>query len=183
MASKKRKAKKTTSRRRKVGAMKVSKQMETAVKFGSLIAGFAFADKINPQIDKLTGGKLDDKIIAAGGALGGGYYLFMHKGKKNILLTGISGVLAGASIKRGMQSFGIGTALLSGYGKVPVIGRRVAGYHSVPVIGQRSVNGGYDVPGQVGAYRVNPKPFSAPVMSGVESGSGITNTGGGSLMS
>lgn len=176
--ARRKKAKKRTSRRRRVGAMSFNPN-SPLVKYGSLLLGFVLANKINPAIDKITGGKIDDKIIAGVSTLGGGYYLFMHKGKKNLIVTAAAGVAAGAGIKRGMAAFGIGS-LLGGYGKVPVLGnRRVAGYHGVPVLGNR-VNG-YDAGQMVGAYRSNPKPFPNS-MAGVDTGSGVTNTGGGGCM-
>lgn len=167
----KRKKSRKTSRRRRVGAMSFNAN-SPLVKFGSIAVGFLASDKINAMIDKVTGGKLDPKLVALLQAGGGAYYSFMHKGKKNLPLAVVSGVLTGAGAKRAMSSFGIGK-LLAGYGDVPVIGKRVAGYQEVPVIG----NGGY-----VTGYDTAKVPVMAGVSAG-DSGSGITNSGGGGYMS
>lgn len=170
MARRRRKSHRT-SRRRRIGAMKFDAN-NPLVKYGSIAAGFFFADKINPLIDKVTG-TLDPKIVGAAQAGLGSYYIFMHKGKKSLPITLVAGVVAGSGIKRAMTAFGIGR-LLAGYGSVPVIGRTMAGYKNVPVIGAGTAGNGY-----IAAFNV-PKPMN--VMGNNGSGSGITNSGGGSMM-
>lgn len=171
--------KKTTKRRHKVGALSFNAN-SPLVKYGSLALGFVLANKINPKIDELTKGKVDDKVLAGASVGLGGYYLFLHKGKKNLPLAIAAGVVAGAGVKRGMDSLKVGG--VGGYGQVPVLGsrRRVGGYQSVPVLGNTSSMNGYGPEGSIGAYMVNPKPQN--VMAGVDGGSGITNSGGGGCM-
>lgn len=158
----KRKKSRKTSRRRRVGAMSFNAN-SPLVKFGSMALGFIASDKINAMIDKATGGKIDPKLIALVQAGGGAYYSFMHKGKKNLPLAIISGVMTGAGAKRAMSSFGIGK-LLAGYGDVNVLGstKRLAGYQEVPAI---AGNHGYST-------------AKMPIMAGCDvdnaSGSGIT---------
>lgn len=172
MAKKRKKT--ATRRRRRVGAMALNAN-STLMKFAPVIAGFFFADKINPMIDKLTGGKLDPKLVGVGQA-GLGALLVFGKGKKSMLKTLGGGLLLGTGAKRLTQSLGVGR--IGGYSNVPVLGNRVNGYHSVPVLGNRSV-GAYTPNSSVGAYNANPKPFM--VMSGVGdnggSGSGLTSSG------
>jgi len=172
MAKKRKKT--ATRRRRRVGAMALNAN-STLMKFAPVIAGFLFADKINPMIDKLTGGKIDSKLIGAG-QTGLGALLVFGKGKKSMLKTLGGGLLLGTGAKRLTQSFGIGR--IGGYGNIPVLGNRVNGYHSVPVLGNRAV-GAYTPNSSVGAYNANPKPFN--VMAGVDttkgSGSGLSASG------
>ncbi len=139
--AKRRKSRKT-SRRRRVGAMAMTAS-NPLVKYGSIAAGFLLAAKINPLIDKAAG-TLDPKIVA-GGQVGIGVAYMLTKGKKTMPLTVVTGILAGAGLKRAMTAFGI--AGMGGYGAVPVIGRpakMLGGYQNVPVIG-----GGYKTPGQL----------------------------------
>lgn len=138
--AKRRKSRKT-SRRRRVGAMAMTAS-NPLVKYGSVAAGFLLAAKINPLIDKAAG-TLDPKIVA-GGQIGIGVAYMLTKGKKTMPLTVVTGILAGAGLKRAMTAFGI--AGIGGYGAVPVIGqsKRLMGYQNVPVIG-----GGYKTPGQL----------------------------------
>ena len=132
--------KKKTSHSRKgkrMGGMKLTAE-NPIVKFGSIAAGYFFADKINAGIDKLTGDKIDGKIVA-GVQTAGGAYLVFKKGKKNIIVTAAAGVLAGAGIKRAMSEFGL--AGLHGYQSVPA----VAGYQSIPAVAGTGVKRiGYD---------------------------------------
>lgn len=183
MAKRKAKAKKKTSSRRSVGAMSFNPN-SLLVKLGSVAVGFLAADKINEGIDKIikpNPAKADQGKLVAAGQIGiGGYYNFMHKGKKNLLLAAGTGILAGAGLKRLKDELDTPSAV-AGYGQVPVIGRRrIAGYQGVPVLGYRTSVNGYDTPGILGGYNVNPKPVN--VMGAVDGGSGLTNSAGGSMM-
>lgn len=158
--AKRRKAKKT-SRRRRVGAINANNPL---VKYGSIAAGYFLGDKINDAIEKATGDKVDGKIIAAAEA-GLGLFLMFKKGKKKPALQIVAGVLAGAGIKKGLQEFGV----INGFSDVPVI----SGYRQVPAL-----NGYNPTPGaMLGGYKV-PNTYQA-VMGGINedaSGSGINPT-------
>lgn len=138
MARKKRKAKKTSRRRRSVGALALNAS-SPLVKYGSIAAGYLLADKINTPIDTAVGSKIDSKIIAAGQVGLGALLVFKKGGKPSLVKTVLGGVMLGAGAKRGMASFGIGG--LGGYQSVPAI----AGYQNVPAVGsartRRLVNG------------------------------------------
>lgn len=156
------KRKKTSGSRRKMGAMALT-TTNPIVQYAPIVLGYVLAPKINPMIDKLTGDKIDQKIV---GVLQGGLgaMLTFKKGGKTsgAMAIGqkvVGGVLLGSGARRLMTSFGIGS--VGPYGAVPVI----AGYGKVPVIGNAKVNrvAGYNPHGTVGSYRV-------PVMAGVGSG-------------
>lgn len=107
------------------------------VQIGALAVGYFLGDTINGPIQSLTGGKIDPKITGIA-ETGIGAMLILSK-KKTMTKTLIGGVLAGAGLKQSLKSFGV----ISGYGSVPVIGRRmVAGYGNVPVIGEIGYNPG-----------------------------------------
>lgn len=167
-----RKKSKKTSRRRRIGAMSFNAN-SPLVKFGSMAAGYFFGDKINALVSKVTGDKIDGKIVGIAQAGLGAYYLFMKKGSKNLPLSIAAGVVAGAGIKKTMASFGIGK-LLSGYGDVPVLGRRrITGYQQVPVIGSPANNG------YVAGYDTAKVPVMAGVNAGAaDNGSGVNNQSG-----
>jgi len=140
------KRKKKGSRRRigSTGALSANKPI---VKFGSLAAGFMLSDKIQEQIEKIipqasSTGDMDSKLINGVLTAAGLYYLFMYKGKKNLPLTAVAGLAAGAGGKGLLSDFGI----LSGFSQVPVIGN----YRNVPVVS------GYRVP--------------SPMLNGIGSG-------------
>jgi hypothetical protein len=141
------------------------------VKYGSIVAGYLLADKINPQIDTLTGGKVDTKIVAAGEA-GIGAFLTFGPGKKSVVKTAAGGFLLGLGIKRGMTAFGIGNAL-GGYGQIPVIG----GYGQIPVIGNVRRMGAYAPNSSIGVYSPN---GSLGSQMNVMNGIGSANDGNGS---
>lgn len=158
-------------RRRRVGAMALS-ATSPLMKWGSVALGYFIGPKINEQITKLVGDKVDAKIVGAAEA-GIGFLLAMKKGRKGMLQTVGGGVLLGAGLKQLMTSFGVGA--IGPYGRVPVIG---GAYGNVPVIGQRgytpnhSMNG-YTPSGTLGR--------GGKVMSGVNtSGSGYTTDNPGS---
>lgn len=169
MAKKKRKSGKPAARR--VGAAKLNAN-NPIIKIGSIAAGFFFGDKINEQIDKVAGDKIDSKIIAAGQVGLGGLYL-LKKGKKNVLLTAASGVMAGAGIKRAMNAFGIGSGAVSGYQGVNVVN----GYQNVRAVGYKRMgaylpgNGGMSMNGYSTAQGRNVKV----------GGTGLTNSGSGMM--
>jgi len=168
----KRKKSKSKTRRRRVGAMAMT-ATNPIVKYGSIAAGYLLAGKINPLIDKATG-TLDQKIVA-GGQVGVGVAYMITKGKKTMPLTVITGIIAGAGLKRAMTAFGI--AGIGGYGAVPVIGagvKRINGYQNVPVIG-----GGYKTPGQLnGGYTTASQKIMGTV--GYTNASGLNSSSLGS---
>lgn len=161
MAKKRKKARKTTRRRRIGGVMNPNGPI---VKFGSIGAGYFLGDKINDAVDKATGGKVDGKIVAGVMAAAGAYLAF-GKGKKTVAKQVAGGVLLGAGVKKGLKEFGV----LNGFDSVPVL----AGYKSVPVLNgystQRTAMNGFNVPA----------PLHRSVMGSVAaeaSGSGINDT-------
>lgn len=140
----KRKKNKATRRRRRIGALALNPSSQI-VQIASLAGGFFLADKINPMIDKVADPTKVDQKLVAGAQVGlGAAYLYLKKGKKNIILTVASGLFAGAGVKRAMTAFGIGDIAINGYQRVP----SVNGYQNVPAVGRRR---------QVGAY--NPAPL------------------------
>lgn len=138
-------------RRRRIGAARLNAG-SNLVKLGFVGAGYFLGDKINPLIDKVTAGKVSDKIVGAGQTGLGG--LLLLKGRSSMIKTAAGGLLAGSGLKRALRAFGVlapalPSAAVSGYGMVPVIG----GYGQVPVIGAYTPNvslGSYRVPGRVG---------------------------------
>ena len=175
------KKKKTTHRRRRVGAMALNPS-STTMKLITAAAGFLMATPVNAAIDKVTGTSIDQKLVA-GGQVGLGAWYLMGKGKKNMLLTIASGVVAGAGLKRGMKAFGIGR--LGGYGRVPTIGgnQRLMGYGQVDVLNGFSVPGtlnGYETPGIVGR-NMNKRRIMGSFGDDA-SGSGLLHDHGTSMM-
>lgn len=152
--AKKRHSKKGRRGRRRIGAARLNAS-SPLVKVAAVAAGYFLGDKINPLIDKVTAGKVSDKIVGVGQTGLGG--LLLMKGRSSMIKTAAGGVLAGSGLKRALRAFGVlqpalpppaGTTV-TGYGKVPVI----SGYGQVPVIGGYSPNqtlGAYMVPGRVG---------------------------------
>lgn len=175
----KRKKKTTRRRSRRVGATMALTPTNPMVKLGGLVLGFLAATPINAAIDKATGGKIDTKIVG-GVQVGLGAFYLLSKGKKNLILTLATGVLAGAGVKREMTAFGIGG--IGGYGAVPALG----GYGAVPALGYARRVAGYDTPGIVGGYSVPGTMQGAQsVMGGVgnaSNGSGIMSDGTSNLM-
>lgn len=162
MAKKKRNKRKSSSRRRKVGALALNAS-SPLVKYGSIVAGYFVGDKINTNvIDKITGGKIDNKTLGIAQTVGGGFLALKKKkaGMTGTLLTVAGGLIAGAGIKRAMSAFGVGR--VGGYKSVPVLGNTMNGYGAVPVIGGRRRVGGYTTnavpPGSAlgGGYTVGP---------------------------
>lgn len=145
-------ARKKTSRRRSVGALNLNNPM---LKYGSVAAGYLLGGKINSAISEATGGKVDEKILAAG-QVGAGLLLLTSKKVKQPILKLLGGVLAGAGVKQGLSAFGV----LSGFQNVPVL----AGYHDVPVIS------GYDTASPtINGFTV-PRSPAASVMGAVDGG-------------
>lgn len=140
----KRKAKKTTRRRRKMGALAM-KANSNIVKLGAIALGYFMGDKINDTIMSATGGKIDGKIVA-GAEAGLGALLLLSKGKPSMIKTIGGGVALGAGLKKLLKEFGIINGI-GGYGNVPVVGRRrINGYGNVPVVGA------YSSPGTLAGY-------------------------------
>lgn len=126
--SKRKTAKRKTSRRRRVGAVALNAN-SPLVKYGSIAAGFIMANMINAPLDKVIPTNIDSKLVAAG-QLGLGAALAFKK-KQTALTTIAGGVLMGAGLKRAMGAFGIGS--IGSYQNVPVVGR-VGSYQNMPVI-------------------------------------------------
>jgi len=141
----KRRKKRSSGRRRRMGAMALNAN-NPVVTLGSVAAGYLMAaTPVNSALDKVTGGKIDAKILGAA-QVGLGALVIMKKGgKKSLPLTIGAGVLAGAGLKRLLVAMGV----VSGFQSVPVIG----GYRSVPVIGNGN---GYRVPAGLGGYTTSP---------------------------
>lgn len=183
-AKKKGSKKKSTVRRRKVGALALNAS-SPLVMFGPMVGGFLLGDKINDAIDKALP---DDKVgQKAKGMIEGGLgaaLVFMKLGKKKTVVEMVAGgVLAGAGVRRLLKEFGVITGI-GGYQSVPVVARRhtkmLNGYGKVPVIGnngggyktsQYSLNGALNGVGD-GGYQVPMAAGSSNVMSGFNSGSG-----------
>lgn len=139
------KRKKQKRSRRRIGAINTSAN-GPLVKYGSIAAGYFLSNKVNDLLDKVTGGKIDSKIVNGVLAAGGLYYLFAAKGKKGTVGTMLAGIAAGTGTKGLLVDFGV----ISGFRSVPVIG----GYKSVPVIGQYAVpKPAAGLMSGVGAYR------------------------------
>lgn len=149
----KKRSKTKGSRRRRIGAARLNAG-STMVKLAAVAGGFFLGDKINPLIDKVTAGKVSDKIVGIGQTGLGG--LLLMKGRSSLIKTLAGGALAGSGAKRTLRAFGVlapalppPSSTVTGYGRVPVIG----GYGSVPVIGGYTPNqslGAYQVPGYIG---------------------------------
>lgn len=154
------KRKKSHRRRRRIGAIAMSAS-SPLVKYGSIAAGYLVADKVSEQVSKISG-DIDPKIVNGILAAGGLYILFMHRGKKNVLLTALAGLAAGAGAKNLLTEFGV----INGFAEIPTVGDiPVIGQYAVP---QMSINGvgGYNVPSVMGSV-----PNAA-----MEDGSGINST-------
>jgi hypothetical protein len=146
----KRKKAKRSSRRRRIGAIALNAN-SPVTKIASLGAGYVLSNQITAALEKVTGGKIDSKIVN-GILAAGGLYLSM-KGKSNLLKV-LGGIAAGAGAKGLLKDFGV----ISGFRSIPVLG----GFNKVPVIG------GYNVPqptlNGVGGYTV---PSSSSIMGKV----------------
>lgn len=131
--SKRKKASKKTSRRRRIGAAALNLN-SPLVKYGSIAVGYLMANAINTPLDKVIPTSIDGKLVAAG-QVGLGAMLAFKKSNKSMLTTVGGGILVGAGIKRAMGAFGLGS--IGGYQSVPVIGntQRMGAYQNVPVIG------------------------------------------------
>lgn len=164
---------KVKSRRRRIGATSALNFSATSplVKWGSVALGFLKPDLI--PIGKLVGDKIDPKIVS-GGQVGLGFLLAMRKGKKSLPMVILGGYLLGSGAKGAMTAFGIGG--IGPYGRVPVIGQ-AGPYGMVPVINGRRV-GGYTPNNSLNGY--NPHGTINRVVSGVGSGSGLSNGDPGS---
>lgn len=132
-------------RRRRMGAVSTMlNPSSTLVKIGVPVVGYLLSDQINGMIDKVNGGKLDNKIVAGAQGIGGALLVF--KKRPGLVTTIIGGLLLGSGVKRGLTAFGV----ITGFRSVPVID----GFRKVPVIGNYAPNGGmngYNVPGKKSA--------------------------------
>ena len=110
--ARKRKAKKTSPRRRRVSGVALSAK-SPLVQYGAIAAGYFLGGRINDALVNVTG-TLDPKIVAAAEVLGG--YLIRSK-LKGAAGAVAGGVLMGAGLKKGLQEFGIvsGVPVVSGY--------------------------------------------------------------------
>lgn len=112
MARRKKSARKTSPRRRRVSGVALSAK-SPLVQYGAIAAGYFLGGKINDALANVTG-TLDPKIVAAAEVLGG----FLIKSKvKGTAGAVAGGVLMGAGIKKGLQEFGVvaGLPVVSGY--------------------------------------------------------------------
>lgn len=185
-------------RSRRVGAFKLGGK-DTGLKLAALAGGFFLGDMINGRIDSLltkttaatattpATTSSTPTMLATVGELGLGGLLLMRKkqpGAIGMAVPVVGGLLAGAGIRRALKQLGV----MTGYQSVPVIGRhRMAGYQNVPVIGRTPTPPQLaGRPGQLQGYRVNGYTSAGSGVMGsvgaVDSGSGITNTGGGGYM-
>lgn len=172
--------------RRRVGAVALSKN-NVLMTYGPIAAGFLLSDKINAQITKMVGDKIDAKIVGAGQIGVGALLTFGKKGGKGAMIKKIlGGLLLGSGVKAELKALGIMSGV-GPYGRVPVIAGRMNGaYGRVPVIaGNRRVNGGYTPNQQLGGYNphggLNGK---MKVMGSVAEGrgSGLTSDSGSAFM-
>lgn len=185
-------------RSRRVGAFKMGGK-DTGIKLAALAGGFFLGDMINGRIDSLltkvtpataTTPAMTSStptMLATVGELGLGGLLLLRKkspGTMGTVLQVGGGLLAGAGIRRALKTMGI----ITGYQSVPVIGRhRMAGYQNVPVIGKTYTPPQLaGRPAQLQGYKVNGYTSAGSgvmgSVSGIDTGSGITNTGGGGYM-
>lgn len=165
--AKKKKAKKSGKRRRRVGGIGGLNLNSPAIKLLGVAAGyFLTADLVNNTIDRAvmkpvtttttttneTTGQVSGttNTLVTVGEVGLGGLLLLRK-KQNLLTFAAGSIAAGAGVKRGLKKFGV----IKGYQSVPVIGKhRMAGYQSVPVIGVTpSQLAG--APGQLQGYTVS----------------------------
>lgn len=171
-----------TKRRRRhhrVGAMSLSAK-SPVVMIGAIAAGYFLGDTLTPMIENIipiSDPATKDKVTA-GAEIGIGALLLTSR-KKSTLKTIAGGILAGAGVKKAAKAFGV----ISGYGSVPVIGRRrVAGYGSLPVIGAPGYSpgagqlNGYATPGMIGET----VPIHKQVLSGVDEPYYSAGSGSGS---
>lgn len=112
MAKRRKTSKKTSSRRRRVSGVALSVK-SPVVQFGSIAAGYFLGDKLNDALSNVTG-SIDPKIVAAAEAVGG---FLLRKQMKGTAGQVLGGVLIGAGVKKGLQSFGIisGLPTVGGY--------------------------------------------------------------------
>lgn len=175
-----RRKKRGTTRRRRIGAMALSPS-SPITQIGSLALGyFLAADPINAQIDKMAKGSAatvpdgTNKIIAAVETLGGGY-LLMSKKKRSLIKTVAGGVIAGAGLKRALKAFNV----ISGFQSVPVVGRpgamvrRMNGFRDVPVVAGGPSMHGYTPTGAAALTGYNIGRSVASQILGNANGSGL----------
>jgi hypothetical protein len=171
MATKKKTKKRKSGSRRKVGAAALNAS-NPLVMYGAMAGGFLLADKINEQIDKVTG-TMNQKIVGAAEGGIGAALVFMKLGKKKSVVEVVAGgVLLGAGVKRLLKEFGILNGI-GGYQSLPVLGRKVSqlnGYGKVPVLGGYNTNS-QALNGVFNGYQVPRSPASS-IMGSVGSGSG-----------
>jgi hypothetical protein len=146
MAKHAKRKKKTHSRRRMSGGLSLNANSDI-VKFGSMGLGYFLADPINAIIDKVADPtKVDQKLVAGAQAGAGAAYMFLKKGKKNVVLVAASGLLIGSGVKRGMKAFGMGAMPINAYQNVQhVAGPRrrhmLNGYQDVNHVGAHNPSG------------------------------------------
>lgn len=149
--AKKRKAKKTSHRRRRVSGVALSAK-SPLVTFGSIVAGYLVGDKINDALANVVPASVDPKIVAAAEAVAG---FLIKKKMKGVAGQAIGGILIGAGAKKALKEFGVisGLPTVGGYRDLRTVNglpspvRRVAGLPgagqspSMQVIG--AISGGY----------------------------------------
>jgi hypothetical protein len=187
------KRKKTKHRRRRVGAFG-GKTKDIGLKVAALAGGFFLGDQINGFLNNITTkttaatsttpattGIPPNNLLSIGEVgLGGLLLLRRSSGTVGMAMKVGGGILAGAGVRRVLQTMGVMKAI-SGYQNVPVIGRhRMAGYQNVPVIGQRNTPPQLagKIPGQLQGYRVNGyKSSGSGVMGSIGSSDNASGSG------
>jgi hypothetical protein len=147
MAKHAKRRKKTHSRRRRMSGGLALNASSDLVKYGSIAAGYLLGDKINAQIDKaIDPTKIDQKLEGAVQAGAGAAYMFLKKGKKNMILTVASGVMLGSGAKRALKAFGIGALPINAYQNMPHVNgiprrKALSGYQDLNHVGAHNPSG------------------------------------------
>lgn len=166
----KRKAKKRTTRRRRIGGIGGKLNANNPiVKFGSIAAGYFLGDKINDALDKATGDKMDGKLLAGletfGGLVISGIVPLGKKKAAKLLPTVAGGILAGAGLKRGLKEMGV----INGFSDVPVL----QGFRSVPALAGYNPTPGANM---MSGYRVPSNVMGSVPFDDNDGASGINDT-------
>lgn len=145
MARKKKRKSSGRSKGRRVGGIKMGADMEILAGVIGGVVLTRFAKKFIPTT-------VNEKLVAAVEAAGGGVLAYMSKGG---FMKGLGYGIAAGGIQNGLTSFG----LITGVGR-PIVfsakpdGGHVAGYRDVPKLG--AATGSFPKPGNIGRRRLNP---------------------------
>lgn len=141
------KAKKRSGGKRRVSGLKMGSDLEQLAGVVGGVLLTRFAKKFIPTT-------VNEKLVAAVEAVGGGVLAYVSKGG---FMRGLGQGIAAGGIQNGLTSFGLITGV--GVGK-PIVfttrpdGGHVAGYRDVPKLG--AANGQFPKPGNIGRRRMNP---------------------------